>query len=117
MPKPRSNEALRHRHHAEIFAALGDETRLAMLARLSSGEPCAIVRLTDGTRLTRQAVTKHLRVLEQAGMVRSEKHGRENLFVLQPKPLLDARRALEKIAAQWDERLARLRTLLESEET
>lgn len=115
MPKPRARDAAERRRHAEIFAALGDETRLAMLADLATGEARPIVRLTEGTRLTRQAVSKHLRVLEEAGVVRSEKQGRETLFALEPKPLAEARRALEQIAAQWDERLARLKALLERE--
>ena len=74
-----------------MFAALGDETRLSVLARLSDGEPQSISRLTAGTSLTRQAVTKHLRVLEGAGVVRSVRAGRESLFELEPKPLDDVR--------------------------
>ena len=69
---------------AAIFAALGDETRLSVLGRLSTGTPQSISRLTEGTRLSRQAVTKHLRVLEMVGVVRSIRTGRENLFELEP---------------------------------
>jgi DNA-binding transcriptional ArsR family regulator len=98
---------------AEIFAALGDATRLLVLDRLSRGTPQSIVRLTAGTRLTRQAVTKHLRVLEAAGVVRSVRAGRESLFALEPKLIDDLRRYLESVSAQWDDALARLKTFVE----
>ena len=98
---------------AEIFAALGDATRLSVLDRLSRGTPQSIVRLTAGTRLTRQAVTKHLRVLEAAGVVRSVKAGRESLFALEPRPIDDLRRYLETVSAQWDDALARLKAFVE----
>lgn len=99
---------------AAIFAALGDQTRLAMLARLSSGVPHSITRLTEGTDLTRQAVTKHLRVLEDAGMVRSTRHGRESLFEFDPAPLARARDYLGEISTQWDNTLARLKSFVEN---
>jgi DNA-binding transcriptional ArsR family regulator len=98
---------------ASVFAALGDETRLSVLARLTHGEPLSISRLTAGTDLSRQAVTKHLRVLEDAGVVRSVRVGRENLFELEPKPLDDARKYLERVSEQWDAALARLKSLVE----
>jgi DNA-binding transcriptional ArsR family regulator len=99
--------------HASVFAALGDETRLSVLARLSQGEPQSIARLTAGTRLTRQAVTKHLRVLEGAGVVRSVRAGRESLFELEPHPLEQARAYLDHVSRQWDDALARLRSHVE----
>ncbi|HEY8245883.1 MAG TPA: metalloregulator ArsR/SmtB family transcription factor [Hyphomicrobium sp.] len=98
---------------ATVFAALGDETRLSVLAKLLSGEPQSIARLTEGTHLTRQAVTKHLRVLESAGVVRSSRAGREALFELQPRPIEDARAYLDRIAQQWDDALARLKAFVE----
>jgi DNA-binding transcriptional ArsR family regulator len=98
---------------AAAFAALGDETRLAVLARLAQGQPQSISRLTAGTRLTRQAVTKHLRVLEGAGVVRSVRAGRESRFALEPKPLDDLRDYLDHVSRQWDEALARLKALVE----
>jgi DNA-binding transcriptional ArsR family regulator len=98
---------------AEIFAALGDATRLSVLDRLSRGTPQSIVRLTAGTRLTRQAVTKHLRVLESAGVVRSVRAGRESLYALEPKPIDELRRYLETVSAQWDDALARLKSFVE----
>src|SRR5262245_63292911 len=91
---------------ASVFAALGDETRLSLLAKLTSGKPQSIVRLTSGTRLTRQAVTKHLRVLQGAGVVRSVRVGRESQFALEPKPIDDAREYLEYVSWQWDDALA-----------
>lgn len=101
------------RARATLFAALGDETRLTVLARLSEGEPQSISRLTAGTRLTRQAVTKHLRVLESAGVVRSVRAGRESLFELEPRPIVDLRDYLDQVSRQWDDALARLKALVE----
>jgi len=98
---------------AAIFAALGDETRLSVLARLANGEAQSISRLTTGTNLTRQAVTKHLRVLQGAGVVRCLRVGRESQFELEPKPIDEARRYLELVSRQWDEALARLKSFVE----
>jgi DNA-binding transcriptional ArsR family regulator len=109
--RPSKLAALKTR--ATVFAALGDETRLAVLAKLLSGEPQSIARLTEGTQLTRQAVTKHLHVLESAGVVRSTRAGREALYELQPRPIEDARAYLDNIAQQWDEALARLKAFVE----
>lgn len=111
---PRSVASAALRTNASIFAALGDETRLALLAELTKGEPQSIARLTEGTRLTRQAITKHLRVLEGVGVVRSVRSGRESLFELQPRPLVDARTYLDHVSRQWDNALARLKALVET---
>src|SRR5881396_1861497 len=91
------------RRNAPIFAALGDETRLTLLTKLSGGSRVSIARLTKGSTLTRQAITKHLRVLQVAGLVRGARRGRENLFELEAEPLDEARRALDRISRQWDE--------------
>ena len=107
-----SGASARHRP-AAVFAALGDETRLAVLARLSQGEPQSISHLTRGTGLTRQGVTKHLRVLEGAGVVRSTRSGRESRFALEPQPLEDARDYLDRVSRQWDDALARLKSFVE----
>jgi DNA-binding transcriptional ArsR family regulator len=101
------------RTRASVFAALGDETRLSVLGRLAKGEPQSIARLTAGTRLTRQAVTKHLRVLEGAGVVRSVRVGRESRFTLEPRPLDEARAYLDVVSRQWDDALARLKAFVE----
>lgn len=99
--------------HARLFAALGDETRLGMLSRLASGDAQSISRLTEGTRLTRQAVTKHLRVLEGAGLLRRVKIGRESRFTLDPAPLADLSAYLALVSRQWDDALQRLRVFVE----
>jgi DNA-binding transcriptional ArsR family regulator len=99
--------------HAAVFAALGDETRLAVLATLSDGRPHSIARLTAGTDLSRQAVTKHLRVLATAGVVRGERSGRESLFALEPRRIADVRDYLDQVSRQWDEALSRLKARVE----
>jgi DNA-binding transcriptional ArsR family regulator len=96
-----------------VFAALADETRLMLLAKLGDGSLLSIARLTEGTTLTRQAVTKHLVVLQAAGLVRGVRQGRERRFQLEPRPLDHARRALERISRQWDAALARLKAFVE----
>lgn len=96
-----------------MFAALGDETRLTVLAKLTGGEPQSIARLTVGTKLSRQAVTKHLRVLHDAGVVHSVRVGRESLFELETKPIEGARAFLEGVSAQWENALMRLKALVE----
>ena len=98
---------------AAIFAALGDATRLSLLARLSDGQGRSIAALSSDTRLTRQAVTKHLHVLENAGWVASERIGRESRFVYRPEPVTHAKSYLEAISAQWDEALGRLKAMVE----
>ena len=105
LPKPRAE--------APIFAALGDETRLAIVTRLASGEPHSIAQLTAETELTRQAVTKHLRVLEGARLVRSVRSGRESLFELDPAPIRVVRDYAEVVSQQWDDALARLKAFVE----
>jgi DNA-binding transcriptional ArsR family regulator len=96
-----------------VFAALGDETRLSVLAKLGNGAPQSISRLTHGTRLSRQAVTKHLRVLERAGVVRSVRAGRESLFALQPNTIDGIRTYLDEVSRQWVDALLRLKALVE----
>ena len=105
--------AARRRHHAALFAALGGETRLSLVNALAAGEPRSIAQLTGGTRMTRQAVTKHLRVLEHAGLVRCRRTGRESRFEFDPAPLGEMREYLGQVAAQWDVVLGRLREFVE----
>lgn len=100
-------------HRAAVFAALGDETRLALLGKLARGTPQSISRLAQGSRLTRQAITKHLRVLEDAGIVDGVRHGRESLFVFKPAPLRDVQAYLDRISGRWDGALARLKSFVE----
>jgi DNA-binding transcriptional ArsR family regulator len=98
---------------APVFAALGDATRLRVVQRLSEEGPLSIAKLTEGSQVTRQAVTKHLRVLEDAGLVRGERDGRENVWTLEPRRLAAARTFLESISKEWDETLERLRVFVE----
>jgi DNA-binding transcriptional ArsR family regulator len=99
--------------YAPIFAALGDPTRLSLVAKLCAGPPCSIAKLTEDTRLTRQAVTKHLRVLQQARLVRSARAGRESRFELNPGPIVASKHYLELVSKQWDDALERLRDFVE----
>jgi DNA-binding transcriptional ArsR family regulator len=98
---------------ATLFAALGDPTRLALVARLSDGSRHSIAQLSEGQPLTRQAISKHLRVLEVARIVRSERAGRESLFVLDPQPIEELRRFIDMVSAQWDVALSRLKSFVE----
>ncbi len=98
----------------EVFAALGDSTRLRLVSRLARGRPLSIAELTSGSALTRQAVTKHLRVLEQAGVVRSRRVGRESRFNYEPRALKEASAYLERVSGQWDDALARLQAFVET---
>jgi DNA-binding transcriptional ArsR family regulator len=98
---------------APVFAALGDETRLLLVAKLCQGQPHSIAQLTEGSRLTRQAITKHLRVLEGAGIVHSVRAGRESLFEFDPEPMRGIREYLDDISVQWDEALSRLKAFVE----
>jgi DNA-binding transcriptional ArsR family regulator len=102
------------RNCAPIFAALGDEMRLRLIAALCVGGAMSITQLTSGTDITRQAVTKHLGVLAAAGLVRDAKVGRERLWEFEPKLLDEARRSLEIIAQQWDHALAKLKFIVEN---
>jgi DNA-binding transcriptional ArsR family regulator len=96
-----------------VFAALGDETRLSLVVTLARGQACSISQLTEGSRLTRQAISKHLRVLEGVGMVRCVHRGRESLFELDPAPIEELRKYLEKVSQQWDRALSRLKAFVE----
>ena len=106
-PKPLQN-------YAPIFAALGDEIRLTLVAALCVGGAMSITQLTSGTEVSRQAITKHLGVLAAAGLVRDLKVGRERLWEFEPAQLDEARRTLELIGQQWDHALAKLKFAVES---
>lgn len=98
---------------APVFAALGDRTRLSLLAELSDGQMRSIAGLSAKSKLTRQAITKHLRVLENAGLVSSMRVGRESQFAFRPEPIVQARSYLDDVSAQWDEALSRLKSFVE----
>jgi DNA-binding transcriptional ArsR family regulator len=111
--KSRTSPATRLRSQAPVFAALGDRTRLALVLKLSGGEPRSISQLTRGSRITRQAITKHLRVLESAGIVRSSRAGRESLFEFNPRVIGDMQEYLNFVSRQWDDALLRLKSFVE----
>ncbi len=98
---------------APLFAALGDETRLRLLARLADRGPGSITDLCSGARVSRQSITKHLVVLEHAGLVRSRREGRERVCELAPGRLQEAHGYLDVISRQWDSALERLRFFVE----
>jgi len=98
---------------APVFAALGCVTRLELLSRLSDGKDHSITELTDGLDLTRQAVTKHLRVLQDANIVSRRRAGRESRFTIRPGQIRHATDYLTRISAQWDDSIARLRATVE----
>lgn len=99
---------------ASLFAALGDETRFGLVTRLSHDGPMSIARLASGYPVTRQAISKHLRVLERAGLVRGLPEGREVVWRVEQQRLAEARRHLERIAREWEGTLQRLKAFVES---
>jgi DNA-binding transcriptional ArsR family regulator len=112
--KRRSSVGAKRPAHAPVFAALGDETRLSLVAKLCSGQPRSISQLTEGSKLTRQAITKHLRVLESAGVVHSVRSGRESLFEFDPEPMQEIKKYVDLVSEQWDQALSRLKAFVES---
>ena len=100
---------------APLFAALGDETRLRIVARLCAAGPMSIARLTAGSHVSRQAITKHLHALTEAGLVESARSGRERVWRLEMRRLREVTAYLERISAQWDTALLRLRAYVEDE--
>lgn len=115
MSRRRSLRGAPLRLPAPVFAALGDETRLSLVSRLARQAPCSISQLSDGSRITRQAVTKHLRVLERAGLVRGIRAGRECRFELASGPLRKVREYLEDVSRQWEDALLRLKAFVEKD--
>src|SRR5580700_8764450 len=111
--RSRSSVAAKRPTHVLIFAALGDATRLSLVAKLCGGQRRSISQLTERSKLTRQAITKHLRVLERAGIVRSVHKGRETRFEFDLEPMAEAREYLDFVSQQWDEALARLKAFIE----
>jgi DNA-binding transcriptional ArsR family regulator len=111
----RSSAAQKLAGAAPVFAALGDETRLRLVARLCADGPLSIARLSEEADVTRQAITKHLQALADAGVVRDSRRGRERIWELEPRRIESARRALDQISEQWDSALDRLRAFVEDE--
>jgi DNA-binding transcriptional ArsR family regulator len=100
-------------NRARVFAALGDETRLRLVIKLSGAKPRSISQLTEGSKLTRQAISKHLGVLRRAGVVHSTRTGREQLYQLDPRPIEGMRDYLAEVSVQWDQALSRLKEFVE----
>ena len=113
MSRSRSAAAARLHDSAPIFAALGDETRLQIVARLCGEGPLSITRLSEGAGVTRQAITKHLNALSSAGLARNVRSGREQIWELDTRRLEMARRCLDHISDQWDVALDRLKAFVE----
>jgi len=111
--RSRSSVAAKRRRHAFVFAALGDATRLSLVAKLCRGQPRSISQLTQGSRLTRQAITKHLRVLESVGIVHSVRKGRESRFEFDPEPIDGIKEYVDFVSEQWDQALSRLKAFVE----
>jgi DNA-binding transcriptional ArsR family regulator len=115
MSRNRSAAAAQIADAAPVFAALGDVTRLRLVARLCVDGPLSIARLSDGAGVTRQAITKHLHALDDAGLVHHSRRGRERIWELEPKRLEKARHYLGQIADQWDGALGRLKAFVEDD--
>jgi len=115
MSRSHSATALKLSEAAPVFAALGDPTRVGLVARLCTDGPLSITELSEGTRVTRQAVTKQLRTLGRAGLVRNHRRGREIIWQLEPKRLEKARRSLDQISAEWDSAINRLKAFVEDD--
>lgn len=98
---------------APLFAALGDATRLGLLVSLCASGPASLTRLSSRFEVSRQAITKHLEVLSEAGLVNSSREGRERIWAIEPKRLEDAHAYLDRISRQWDDALERLRAFIE----
>jgi DNA-binding transcriptional ArsR family regulator len=113
MSPSRSATALKITEAVPVFAALADETRLRLLGRLSADGPLSITSLSQGTGVTRQAITRHLYALDDAGLVRNARRGRERVWELDLKRLEKARRYLDQVSAQWDAAADRLKAFVE----
>jgi DNA-binding transcriptional ArsR family regulator len=110
---PRNSSKLPVTQYAQVFFALGDKTRLRIIAALCVGGAFSITQLTANTQITRQAVTKHLQVLAEAGLVKVQKVGHERLWQFEPTQLDEARKSLEIIGQQWDQTLSKLKAFVE----
>ncbi len=110
---PSARAGAQPRESARLFAALGDETRLRLVSRLCDQGPMSITRLAAGSRVSRQAITKHLRVMENAGLVRGGRRGRESVWQLEQRRLEEVRQYLQMISQQWDDALGRLQQFVE----
>ncbi|HET9683204.1 MAG TPA: metalloregulator ArsR/SmtB family transcription factor [Gemmatimonadaceae bacterium] len=113
MSRQRSSAALKVNEAVPVFAALADPTRLRLIGRLAADGPLSITRLSEDASVTRQAITRHLETLGEAGLVRDTRHGRERVFALDLKRLEKAKQYLDLVSAQWDDVAARLKAFVE----
>jgi DNA-binding transcriptional ArsR family regulator len=113
MSRSHGAAALKTTEAVPVFAALADPTRLGLLGRLSVDGPLSTTRLSEGTGVTRQAITRHLHALGRAGLVRETRRGRERVFTLDLKRLEKARQYLDHVGAQWDAAADRLKAFVE----
>jgi DNA-binding transcriptional ArsR family regulator len=111
--RSRKQQPAIRRAPASVFAALGDQTRLLLVTRIIGDQPRSISELTKGSGLSRQAISKHLRVLEDVGIVHSQRSGRESLYQFDPLAIEQARHYLDLVSEQWDQTLARLKAFVE----
>lgn len=114
MSRPEALSPARLKDAAPLFAALGDATRLSLLVSLCAGGPLTVTRLSGQSAISRQAITKHLEVLSEAGLVKSARHGRERIWAFEPKRLEDAHQYLERLSREWDVALGRLKAFVET---
>ena len=115
MSRSRAAAALKANEAVPVFAALGDATRLGLLGRLSVDGPLSITRLSEGTGVTRQAITRHLHTLGEAGLVRNTRRGRERVWELDARRLEQVKRYLDQVSTQWDDAADRLKAFVEDE--
>lgn len=115
MSKAEALSPAKLRDAAPLFAALGDATRLGLLVSLCASGPASLTRLSDRFEISRQAVTKHLEVLSEAGLVNSSREGRERIWAIEPKRLDEAHAYLDRISKQWDDALSRLQAFVETD--
>lgn len=101
---------------ASLFAALGDKARLQIVSRLCNEGPLSITRLTEGSNISRQAITKHLNALSAAGVIEGERSGRNCVWQIHTDRLTEAQRFLDQISAHWDDAIGRLQAMVESED-
>jgi len=106
-----------YEHEQALFAALADPIRRGLLVNLAEHSPKTATQLAEDYPITRQGILKHLTILESAGLVAAHQSGREKRYTLTPEPLEELDQWIEKIGAKWDERLLRLKTWLEHEQT
>jgi len=106
-----------YEHEQSLFAALSDPMRRELLLDLAEHSPRTATQLAQAYPITRQGILKHLTILEEASLVSVHQAGREKRYTLTPEPLEELGQWIEDLGAKWDQRLLRLKTWLEQEQT